>query len=107
MGIDIMKENKDNLQYKKARKRVKEMKGFYFHLMIFIIMNTFILVNIYISKSYDNENFWEFKSFFTVLVWGIGLFMHATAVFNHSYLLGKKWEERKIRELLEKENQKK
>lgn len=35
--------------------------------------------------------------------WGIGLAFHALGAFNHSLLFGKNWEDRKIREFIEKE----
>jgi len=71
---------KDQKRYDKAHKKVKELKGFYIHLMVFIVMNAFMLVNIYISKSYKNENFWEFESFFTLFAWGIGILIHGLSV---------------------------
>ncbi|NAS32848.1 hypothetical protein GTQ40_17855 [Flavobacteriaceae bacterium R38] len=96
-------EDRNQQRYKDAHKRVKEIKGFYIHLIVFIIMNTFILVNIYISKRYDNENFWEFGSFFTFFAWGIGLLIHGFSVSNYSFLWGENWEERKIKEFMDKE----
>ncbi len=106
MGISSTMENNDQIQYKKAQKRVKEIKGFYFHLMIFIVINIFILINIFIANDYNSEEFWRIESFFTIIFWGVGLLIHASAVFNHSYLWGKNWEERKIKELLDKEDNK-
>jgi hypothetical protein len=50
-----------------------------------------------------NENFFQFKSFSTLLCWGVGLFAHGLSVFLPSIVLGKDWEEKKIKELMEKD----
>jgi hypothetical protein len=38
--------------------------------------------------------------------WGIGLFFHFLEVNNYNIFLGKNWENRKIKELMDKEQQK-
>jgi hypothetical protein len=43
--------------------------------------------------------------FVPLLGWGIGLAAHAIAVFGIGGALGRDWEERKIRELLTREDQ--
>jgi hypothetical protein len=40
------------------------------------------------------------------LGWGIGLAFHGMKVFNYTPLLGKNWEERKLKEFMEQENRK-
>ena len=37
--------------------------------------------------------------------WGIGILFHALKVFGYSPILGKDWEERKIREFMEEDEQ--
>ncbi|VAW22464.1 hypothetical protein MNBD_BACTEROID04-389, partial [hydrothermal vent metagenome] len=36
----------------------------------------------------------------TMIFWGIGLAFHAFSVFGMDFILGKKWEERKIEEII-------
>ena len=36
----------DKEKYNRAKKRVDELKGFYIHLAIYVVINTFILINI-------------------------------------------------------------
>ena len=86
--------------FKKAKKRVNELKGFYSHLMVYVFVNVFILIVIYLNKHGDEEDFWRPETFFTAFFWGIGLLIHGLYTFNVPFFLGKDWEERKIKEIL-------
>jgi hypothetical protein len=96
----------DEIKYQQALKRVKRIKGFYSHLMVYIVINTMLLIVKY--KNMDmGENFWLWQTFNTVFFWGIGLAAHGFSVFLPSFMMGKDWEERKIKELMDKEKQNK
>ena len=95
-------ENLEEIRYHEALKRVKKVKGFYTHLVVFIVINTMILIVNY-QELEANESFLQFKTFSTLLCWGVGLFAHGLSVFLPSIVLGKNWEDRKIKELMEKE----
>ena len=95
----------DEIKYQQALKRVKRIKGFYSHLMIYVVINTGILIANYMSNK--PENFFRWEMFSTAMFWGIGLLAHAFSVFLPSFMMGKDWEERKINELMEKEKQNK
>ncbi len=85
--------------YFKAKKRVEEIKGFYGNLTSYIAVNCVLfIINIATSPEY----LWFF---WPMLGWGIGVLFHALKVFNYIPFLGKDWEERKIKELMEKEEQ--
>src|SRR5690554_1869650 len=85
-------------RYKLAKKHVEELKVFYLHLGIYLI---FIPLFIYLNLL-SNAGFpW---ALFPILGWGFGVSSHAMETFNYHPFLGKKWEERKIRELMEKED---
>jgi hypothetical protein len=43
----------------------------------------------------------------TAFFWGIGLVAHGFSVFVPQWFLGNDWEERKIKEIMEKEKQNK
>ncbi len=91
-----------NENYKRALKRVKEIKGFYTHLIVYILVNFFLFVSKFQSFSdFSNLNKWKLSN--TLLFWGIGLAIHGLSVFGPKLFLGKKWEENKIKELMEKE----
>lgn len=82
-------------RYIKAKKRVKDIKGFYVHLFIYLLtMPVIIGVNLVFVPSF--HWFW-----FSVFGWGVGLFFHWLGVFGFNKIgLGKDWEERKIREFM-------
>lgn len=88
---------KEDSKYKSARERVEEIKAFYVHLFIYIIVNVgLILVNV-LTSPYSLWFYWP------LMGWGIGLVAHAFSVFGIRGMFGKEWEEKKIKEILEKE----
>jgi len=96
--MEIMEDfNRD--KYKRAKKQVEELKGFYIHLVVYILVNGFILGNIF----YHVDNFWQWPHFFTLLFWGIGLAFHAFHTFGYSPILGKNWEKKMIDKFMEEE----
>ncbi|GGD93150.1 2TM domain-containing protein [Planktosalinus lacus] len=88
--------------YKMAQTKMKEIKGFYIHLLVYVLVNLFIFV---VSSDLFTQGFGtiEFGNFALPFFWGIGVFAHWASVFGPNLFLGKKWEERKINEILEKE----
>ena len=94
--------------YFRAKKRVKKLKGFYIHFAVYIVVNTFISANIIISNIYENgetfnEVFWDLDTFAVWAFWGIGLAIHGFKVLGLPFLFGKNWEERKMKEFMEKD----
>lgn len=88
--------NNDNQEYEDARKRVKELKGFYSNLVTYVIVNIFLAaVNIITSPGH----YWFI---WVVIGWGIGLAFQAFSVFGKNILFGRQWEERKIKEYMDK-----
>lgn len=95
---------KESPQYRAAKKKVSEIKGFYVHLAVYLIINIFIVVADS-SEFFLGEGNVEISSFYTAFFWGIGLFAHWASVFGSNLFLGKNWEERKTREYMEREKQ--
>jgi len=94
--------NKDQIQYEEAVKKVKKLKGFYTHAIVYVVINIlFLIANI--QNLEPGETYFQFKNFFTAFFWGIGLLAHGLATFVPYFILGKAWEERKIKELMAKE----
>jgi hypothetical protein len=85
--------------YQRARQRVAALRGFYIHLTVYLLVNAFLfLINIVTSPG----TLW----FYWVLFgWGIGLLLHAIGVFGfgNNGWLGKDWEERKVREYMDRD----
>ncbi|GGC87729.1 hypothetical protein GCM10011508_13710 [Flavobacterium lutivivi] len=98
-------ESKDEIKYQEAKKRVKRIKGFYSHLLVYLVINTMIFI-VNIQHLDAGENIFSFKNFSTAFFWGIGLLAHGLSVFLPTMILGNDWEERKIKEIMNKENSK-
>lgn len=80
-------------RYKAAQKRVREIRGFYTHLAVFVIINAFLLVMDWLT----GPGWWFY---WVVWSWGLGLAIHAYITFVGHRLFGPTWEEHKIAELL-------
>lgn len=89
-------------KYENAVKRVKKIKGFYSHLLVYIVINIMIII-VNVQSLDIAESYISLKNFSTALFWGIGLAAHGLSVFGPNFILGQNWEEKKINELMEKE----
>ena len=88
-------------RYFKARKRVEEIKGFYGNLIAYVVVNIgLMVVNLLTSPAY----LWFF---WPMLGWGIGVLFHGMKVFDFMPFFGKDWEEKKIKEFMDKEEKSK
>lgn len=85
--------------YMRAKKRVKDIKGFYWHAFWYVVVNIFIVTMI-VS---NGGSLFHFGTFTTAFFWGIGLGFHALGVFGKNLVFSKSWEERKIREYMDKD----
>ncbi|MGB5418353.1 2TM domain-containing protein [Algibacter sp.] len=83
--------------YLRAKKRVKALKGFYWHAFWYVAVNIFLITTIVSSGGH----LWSFGTFSTAIFWGIGLGFHAIGVFGKNLVFSKSWEERKIREYMD------
>ncbi len=88
--------------YIRAKKKVDSIKGFYWHLAVYIVVNIGI-VSIIVFNS-DAELF-SLGALSTPLFWGIGLLFHFLGVFGSDVLFGTGWEKRKIKEFMDKDLQ--
>lgn len=92
--IKVMKTDymDDSAKYLRAKKRVDNLKGFYGSLVAYVFVIPFL-----IALNYNTS--WHFQWFwFPAFGWGMGL---AIGAFN-IYGVGGNWEDRKIREIMEK-----
>lgn len=94
----------DNIKYQQAKKRVKQIKGFYIHLVVFILVNLMIVfINVMNGEHVAGESQIRISQFASIILWGLGLLAHGLSVFLPVMFFGKTWEEKKIRELMEKD----
>ena len=82
-------------KYQKAKKRVQEIRLFYTHLGVYLLINAMLFL---IDITTSPDMLWFYWPLFG---WGLGLVVHALRVFGGT--LGSNWEEKKIAELMSKE----
>lgn len=92
-------ENKDDfneLAYRKAKKRVSDIKNYYWIVIGYVIFATILL-----SRDYDNGTFHFSKDYINLMLilqgiflMGLGIYLFVPAFHN--------WEERKTKQLMEK-----
>ncbi|HLC27313.1 MAG TPA: 2TM domain-containing protein [bacterium] len=86
----------DQVRYEQAKKRVRQIEGFYVHLAVYVLVNAFLLVINLVASPNSLWFYWP------LLGWGIGIVAHAASVFGSGRFWGRDWEERKIKELMDK-----
>ena len=83
----------ENMAYLKAKERVEKLKGFYSNLISYCcVIPLLVFINL---RTSSYQWFW-----FPMFGWGMGLTFHAFETFGY----GKSWEEKKIQEIMNKEN---
>lgn len=83
---------------RKAREKVKKIKEFYIHSLCYVVVNILIII-IGLNKG---KSITDMDHYWVAIFWGIGLLSHWASVFIPYFMLGSKWEERKIREYMDK-----
>lgn len=77
-----------------AIEHVKELKGFYIHAIIFVIVMTGIwILNLVVTSNI----LW---AIWPTLGWGVGLIGHAIGVFDLPFFFGAEWEKKQIEKRL-------
>ena len=95
-------ENLDKIKYEQALKRVKRIKGFYTHAIVYVVINIMVII-INIQNLEVGESYFQFKNFQTLIFWGIGLLAHGMSVFIPNIIMGNDWEEKKIKQFMEED----
>ena len=94
-------------RYNMAYKRVKRIKGFYIHALVYVLVNAFIIISSANRMSSISNGLLNWDTYSTAIFWGIGLLAHGVSVFGRNIFFGQNWEEKKIKELMEKEKSQK
>lgn len=101
MNEIMFTEDLENSKYVKAVERVEKLKEFYQNLASYCLVIPFL---IFINLRFSPGFYWFW---FPVFGWGIGLVFHFLEVNNYNIFLGRNWEERKIKEMMDEVNQQK
>jgi len=80
--------DKENLAYRKAERRVKELKGFYGNLTSYCLVIPFLLV---LNLLTSPDHLWFY---WPMLGWGMGLAAHGINVFGIGKKLGREKDKR-------------
>ena len=84
--------------YDRAKKRVKEIKGFYSNLITYLVVNLVLLI---INLITSPDRLWFY---WVAIFWGIGIIFSAVNVFlRKGRFMGKEWEEKKIKKMMDRE----
>jgi len=81
-----------------AKMRIEEIKSFYVHAGIYAVVNIVLIVA---NVLREDDEWW---ALWALLGWGIGLAIHGLAVFGPVSALMMRWEQRKIAQLMHKDN---
>lgn len=101
------KKSYENSKYGRAKKKVDDIKGFYNHFIVYLIINTAIILLrvVVFNEGRIGVEIPHWTIFTTPLFWGIGLFFHGVWVFSDKLGFIRNWEERKIREFMQEEEE--
>jgi hypothetical protein len=80
----------------RARDRVGEIKGFYHHLTIYLVVNALL----FLIDIFSGGGTWFY---WPLLGWGVAVAIQGLNTFDILPWSSKEWEERKVRELIAKD----
>jgi hypothetical protein len=84
----------DREKFARAKRQVEAIKGFYIHLIIFVLVLALLTV-----INYATGSPWWVQWVF--LGWGVGVVGHAIGVYGRSPRMFEDWERRKLKKLME------
>ncbi len=87
----------DQDRYERARQQVERLRGFYGHLLVYVLVNVGLAAY---NLATSPQDFWFAL---TTAGWGIGLVAHGAYAWSSGRFLGAGWETRKIREEMERD----
>jgi hypothetical protein len=95
-------------KYARAQERVTQIKKFYKHLIFYVMINFFfigrrIYIDISSGLSFE-EVFTDISTFYFFFWWGVLVIVHAAKVFGFHSLFNKDWENRKMKEYMNKKD---
>ena len=94
-----MTEDNTGKKYKAAMKRVEEIKAFYSHLIVYVIVvGALTIINLVTQMGEPDKNLWFL---YPLGFWGFGLLWHAISTFVFNRKGPGTWENRKIKEIME------
>jgi hypothetical protein len=93
----IQNDATDQERYERARQRVEVLRGFYAHALVYVLVNIGLAAY---NLAASPDRIWFI---YTLAGWGIGLVAHGAYVMGSGRFLGPAWQERKIREAMDRD----
>lgn len=90
--------NEEN-KYIRAKEKVEEIKKFYSNLISYVVVIAFLAGINYYTDGWNNPWF-----LWAAFGWGIGIVFHALKAFQWNPFFNKDWENRKIKEYMDEDN---
>lgn len=97
-------EKKKSPEYLRAKRKVEVLKAFYQHLIVYITINSVMILFMANVFSREAVNFSNIGIYTIAFFWGIGLVSHAIYVFFEIHFkinFLRRWEERKIQQFMD------
>ncbi|WP_010181486.1 2TM domain-containing protein [Aquimarina agarilytica] len=94
--MESISNNNENTKYQSAVAHVEKVKEFYNNLVVYGVVITALAIFNFKTAPY---HLWFFYPLF---FWGLGLAIRGFKLFSPQLFFGKAWEERKIREFINK-----
>src|SRR5690606_11609757 len=95
--VETQKDYLEEKRFQKAKEKVKALKEFYGNLTAYCIIIPALWWLNYVTTDF----IW---AIFPTLGWGFGVLVHGMEAYGYNPLWGKRWEERKVREFMERED---
>lgn len=99
-----------NTARESAKKRIKELKGYYSHITIFVVVNGILLLlktgvlTSLLPEAFPKESYYYDWINANILIWGLILVVHTLILFRHKFTFFKKWEERQIQKYMDEDS---
>ncbi|MEQ5791909.1 2TM domain-containing protein [Muricauda sp. NFXS6] len=93
-----------------AKKRVQELKGYYSHITIFVIVNVILyllktgMLTSLLPEAFPKESYYYDWINSNILIWTLILIVHTLIVFRDKFTFVKKWEQRQIQKYMDEDN---
>lgn len=93
--------DRQEFDFRIARKKVMKLRSFYVHAFIYSIALVIFILKNYYAVSLD---FFPFKylNYIVMIIWSALFVSSAVDIFAYNKIFGKEWEERKMRDILDK-----
>jgi len=98
-----------------AKKRVDEIRGFYYHLTVYLIVNLILLIfrtrivlfffDVNKAPETGFSEWVDLNILITPLLWGVALFIHYVVIFGMKPRFIRNWEKRKLEQFLKEEEE--